>query len=175
MNSPAAFEITEADIYVVEYTVTRGDETQVVTYSVIYDPESGHAMSTEDCSANGASICPEFLQSEKTLFGQEILHAKGNNTGYTDIVFRWDTGVTEDLNSVTFYVYNDSNSNINMIFAWGNVQTLYKGVWNKVTLSGDFNAWANQAGAQVLRDTETGEWSFLISHNVKYVVANGLS
>ena len=166
------FAITEADIYVVEYTVTLGEQTETVTYSVVYDPESGYAMDAEDCSAHSTFVTPSFAQTEQVMFGQNVLQASGSQTGFTDIAFLWKTGITNDLNSVTFYVYNDSNSNINMVFAWGNVQTLYKGVWNKVTLSGDFNAWANQNGAQVLRDTETGEWTFIISHNVKYVTGD---
>ena len=163
------FTPTAAGTYEVRYTKEQGGQTAKATLTVhvadLSKIESPNDEFTDDALRDDPTVAVE----DDLFLGESAIHVTGTKVG-PDIGFVWHTGVYNDLNSVTIYVYNNSEGVVNLVHSWGAVAAIQPGAWTAITIEGgkltsDAASWKDDCSTtQVGRIA--GEWVFAFPMNV---------
>ena len=178
-DNAATFEASEYGVYKVTYTRVveepSGNKTGTRDLLVyVLDPakiENPNDEFTDDAVRLDPTV---EVDADGFLGSYPAIHVTGTKEG-SDIGFAWHTGVYNDLNSVTFYVYNNSDGNIILSTGWGSPNTIAPQNWAAITLleatlNQNATGWKDDCSvSQVGR--VNGEWLFAFPTNVASTAA----
>ena len=168
-TTATGFTPAAAGAYEVRYTKVQGGQTAKATLTVYVADVSKIVVPNDEFTDDALREDPTVTVEENAFLGASAIHVTGTKGG-PDIGFVWHTGVYNDLNSITFYVYNNSDGVVNLVHSWGAVAVMQPGTWTAVTIAGgkltsDAAGWKDDCSTSQVGRID-GEWVFAFPMNV---------
>ena len=158
------FTPSAAGTYEVRYTKEMYGQTATATmYVYVVDTDALEVPNNSFEADPYEHPVFETMEVVETDTLASAIHLSGNLTSVWDAGCTWNTGVTDDLDSITFYIYNGSDASVNFVYGYGASVQVDAGAWAAVTIAGSTltdNANGYGSGSQVGR--VENEWLFVL-------------
>ena len=117
----------------------------------------------EDIFQNGSgNEYPTVFEADETY---NALHVEGQRVLMPDIGFVWNSGLTEAMDSIVFYIYNDTDATMSVQHSWGVVVTLAPHSWTRIEASciqGHIDGYKPDGSGSQAGKNDEGEYFFFI-------------